>query len=377
MKRSRMPGIWKLRFVLTVAASSALGHDSLAAAAQPQPLVPTPTVNVCAKAALPATFTPAARLPGNAQPEFPESDGADQSEGWVRVGFTIDADGETKDVVTLDRIGSQAMARAARMAVARWKYKPATQDGQPVEQYGNVAELLFRWQNVGNTAVHDEVVAKFDEARGLMGSAKYAEGIAILNQTLQMPLTLYEQAKVSFALAFAYEKTKDTRRGLTHVRHALIENGTFLEKQVVPAARRMRMRLEAANGNLIHAACAAPLPAQDSFDPTGTDLRDTAAIIADAKSRLGAPAPLTLAAALLTDTATDDSGVWEHTLSRGKFRFTSPGSGVKTFRVNCTREASNADVNENGEWTVPKGAGPCTLRVYGDAGASFKLTEEW
>ena len=363
--------------MLIFAASSALGHVSLAATAQPQPLVPTPTLNVCAKATLPGTFTPAAKLPGAAQPEFPEADGADQSEGWVRVGFTINEEGETKDVVTLDRIGSPAIARAARLAVARWKYKPATQDGQPVAQFGNVAELVFRWQNVGNTAVHDEVVAKFDEARGLMGTAKYAEGIAVLKQTLQMPLTLYEQAKVSFALAFAYEKTKETARALAHVRHALIENGTFLEKPVVPAARRMRMRLEAANGNLIHAACAPPLPAQDSFDPTGADLRDTATVIADAKSRLGAPAPLTISAALLADSANDDSGVWEHALSRTKFRFASVGSGVKVFRMNCTRETSNADVSEAGEWAIPKGAGPCTLRVYGDAGASFKLTEEW
>lgn len=370
-----MPDIWNLRFLLTLGLSLALGP--IAMAAPPQPLVPTPTVNACTKAALPATFTAAVKLPGGTQAEFPESDGADQSEGWVRVGFTINDEGETKDIVTLDRIGSQAIARAARLAVARWKYKPATQDGKPVEQYGNVAEMLFRWQNVGNTAVHDEVVAKFDEARGLIGSSKYAEGIAILRQTFQMPLTLYEQAKVSFALAFAYERTKDTKRALTHVRHALIENGTFLEKQVVPAARRMRMRLEAANGNLIHAACAPPLPAQDSFDPTGADLRDTATVIADAKGRLSAPAPLTLTATLLADTAGDDSGIWEHTLSRAKFRFAAPESGVKEFRVNCTREVTTGDVNDSAEWTVPKDAGPCTLRVYGDIGASFKLTEEW
>ena len=368
-----MGKIRKLRLV--VAAALSVAAVPLAIAAPPASLTPPSAPNICTKAALPAGFVAAARESARTLPDFP--DGDDLSEGWVRLGFTINAEGETADIVVLDRIGPETMARAARRAVARWKYKPATQDGEPIEQYGNAVDLVFRRQNVGNTAVHDEAVAKFDEARGLVSAGKYAEGIALLEQTLRMRLTLYEQAKISFALAFAYEKSHDTARALVHVRHTLIEGGTFLEKQVVPAARRMRLRLEAANGNLIHAACAAPLPATDSFDPTGADIKATAETITDAKKRLGATAPLSLDGTLLADPASEGSGVWEHTLTRSKFKFASLGSGVSQYRINCTRQTMTEQTSEALQADVPKAAGPCTLRVYGEIGASFKLVEEW
>ncbi len=329
------------------------------------------------KSPLPAGFTAAVRASKGALPSFPESDGPDESEGWVKLGFTIDTEGETKDIVILDRVGPQNMTRAARLAVARWKYKPATENGAPVEQYGNTVELLFRRQNVGNTAVHDEVVQKFDEARALVGNGKYGEGIAILEQTLAMPLTLYERAKVSFALAFAYEKSKDMPRGLVHVRHALIENGNFLEKAVVPAAQRLRLRLEAASGNLMHAACAPPLPASDSFDPTGADLKETAKVIDDAKKRLSAVVALPIDAVLMEDAVVERGGVWDHTISRRKFKFAMLIGRVNEFRLSCTRHVLIGPVDDTSQWNIPAAVGPCVLRVTGELGAGVKLVEEW
>lgn len=360
-----------------IAAASSLILGSMAFAAPPKPLTPpSPAKAICTKPPLPAGFAAAARQNKGALTSFPESDGTDESEGWVRLGFTIDAEGATKDIVILDRVGPQSMTRAARLAVARWKYKPATENGVAVEQYGNSVELLFRRQNVGNTAVHDEVVQKFDEARVLVTAGKYAEGISVLEQMLEKPLTLYEQAKVSFALAFAYEKSKDMPRALGHVRHALIEGGSFLEKAVVPAAQRLRMRLEAANGNLVHTACAPPLPATDSFDPTGADLKETSQVVDAARQRLAANTPLLIEATLMANPAVERGGIWEHTLSRGTFKFGSLIGLVNEFRLTCMRQVSTGPVGDT-PITVPPAAGSCTLRVYGEIGAAFKLTEEW
>src|SRR6185295_19703517 len=98
---------------------------------------------LCAeKRALPG-FVPATVVT-RAAPEFPENELNEESEGWVRLTFTVDAEGETKDIVVLDQVGSPAMAKAARVAVGRWRYKAATQDGRAAEQFGNTAEVLFR-----------------------------------------------------------------------------------------------------------------------------------------------------------------------------------------------------------------------------------------
>lgn len=325
---------------------------------------------------MPPGFAPAV-LTTRSTPTFPEADAADESEGWVQVGFAIDAQGDTKDIVILDRVGSQAMAREARLAVARWKYKPATEGGLAVEQYGNSAELLFRDQKIGNAAIHDAVVAKFDEGRVLVADGKYADGIAILEQTLGLPLTLFERARVSFALAFAYEKSNDKARALVHVRHALIEGGAFLEKAVVPSARRLRLRLEVANGNFHYAACAPPLPAGDTFDPTGADRAETMRIVDGAVKKLADVAPLSVDGALIAQAGGDDGGVWEHPLSRQKFSFTSLTGAVQDFRLTCVRQLLNGPVNDTAQWSAPRSPGACTLRVYGAVGARLRLIEEW
>lgn len=355
--------------------SLALSPLSARAQTEVQPAL-SAAANPCADRTFPPGFTPAA-VKSRAAPVFPEVDAADESEGWVRLGFTIDAEGETKDIVVLDHVGSRSMLKAARLAVARWTYKPATENGQAVEQYGSAAEILYRAQNVGNAAVHDAVVARFDEGRALVAAGKYAEGIAVLEQSFALPLTLYEQAKVSFALAFAYEKSNNMPRALEHARHALIEDGHFLEKSVVPAAQRLRLRVEAANGNVHHAACAPRLPESDPFDPSGVDRAATMKIVDAAKRRLASSDPLTVAATLTPRPAGAEGGVWEHPLSRRKFKFSGATGQVQEFRLTCVTQVARGPVNETAEWGVPAAAGPCTLRVFGSVDATVKLIEEW
>lgn len=321
-------------------------------------------------------FAPAA-LATRLAPEFPDADATDENEGWVRLGFTIDAEGETKDIVVLDRVGSRNMVKAARLAVARWKYKPATQDGQAVEQYGASAEILFRDQHTGNTAIHDAVVAKFDEGRILIADTRYAQGIAVLEQTFELPLTLFERARVSFALAYAYEKTNDMPRALGHIRHALIERGNFLEKAMLPAAQRLRLRAEVANGNFHYAACAPPLPAGDKFDPTGADRKETTEILDNVMKKLASATPLAVDATVTADAAGGEGGVWEHPVSRRKFKFAEFTAPVQEFRLSCVRQSTQSPMNEATQWSVPRSAGPCILRVYGPVGATFRLIEEW
>jgi TonB family protein len=370
--------IIKVRLATAAILSLTLSPLSLAADDPKAAFTPAASVEpiVCAdKPAIP-NYTYAV-LTTRVPAVFPEEDAANESEGWVRLGFTIAADGATKDIVVLDRVGPASMARAARLAVARWKYKPATEGSQSVEQYGNTAELLFRDESIGNTAVHGPVVTKFDEARALVSAAKYSEGIAVLEQTLDIPATLYEQAKIGFALAFAYEKSNDMPRALAHLRHALVERGRFVEKAVVPAAQRLRMRLEVANGNLHYAACAPALAGGDTFDPGGADLKQTAKTADDAKARLKSAAPLSIDASLVADPGSGKGGVWEHTLTRRKFKFASFVGQVSEYRLTCIRQATKTTVDATSQWEVPRNAGPCVLRVYGEVGAAFTLIEEW
>ena len=247
----------------------------------------------------------------------------------------------------------------------------------PVEQYANSAEILFRDKRIGNAAVHDAVVVKFDEGRALIAEGKYAEGIKVLEQSFEQPLTLFERARLSFALAYAYERSKDMPRALAHIRHALIEGGKFLEKPVQPAAQRLRLRVEVATGNFHFAACAAPLPESDKFDPTGADRKETVKVVEEALTMLASPEPLTVRAALIANAVGDEGGMWEHPLSRRKFKFATLVGQIQGYRLNCVRQVSSGAVDVTTQVSVPPSAGACVLRVYGEVGAGFRVIEDW
>lgn len=73
-------------------------------------------------------FVALSRLP----PRYPYRAQRLGIEGWVRVSFLITEQGEVRDVVVLDADPKDTFDQAALRAVAKWRFKPRIQDGQPV-----------------------------------------------------------------------------------------------------------------------------------------------------------------------------------------------------------------------------------------------------
>lgn len=62
------------------------------------------------------------------QPVYPNSAVKSELEGWVLVGFTIDADGSTKDIEVIDQYPGNVFGRPTVEAVKFWRYMPANSD---------------------------------------------------------------------------------------------------------------------------------------------------------------------------------------------------------------------------------------------------------
>ena len=67
------------------------------------------------------------------QPRFPTQAQRTRTEGWVVVGYTVGTDGSVSRATVIDAQPRHLFDREAVNAVERWKYKPATRDGNPVE----------------------------------------------------------------------------------------------------------------------------------------------------------------------------------------------------------------------------------------------------
>ncbi|MGQ0558541.1 MAG: energy transducer TonB [Sphingosinicella sp.] len=78
-----------------------------------------------------AQFDP--RYAASVQPTYPPIEHRAQREGMVRLRVTIGPDGRVRDVERLSATSDAFWQATGRHALSRWRFRPATLDGRPVE----------------------------------------------------------------------------------------------------------------------------------------------------------------------------------------------------------------------------------------------------
>ncbi|UZJ43281.1 energy transducer TonB [Marinimicrobium sp. C6131] len=81
-------------------------------------------------------------------PEYPRRAAQRGIEGFVTVSFTVTTNGSTRDVVVVDAVDTEGREtsifnRAAIRAAERFKFRPRTVDGEPVEVAGVSYRFVF------------------------------------------------------------------------------------------------------------------------------------------------------------------------------------------------------------------------------------------
>ncbi|HEV2865523.1 MAG TPA: energy transducer TonB [Allosphingosinicella sp.] len=72
------------------------------------------------------------RFAGDLQPAYPTAEQRAEREGTVRVRVTIGADGRVKAIERISATSDAFWEATRRHALARWRFRPATEDGRPV-----------------------------------------------------------------------------------------------------------------------------------------------------------------------------------------------------------------------------------------------------
>ena len=126
------------RPVITAASGTASGEDIISDFPVPidpviepilEPVIPDPV------------FIGAQKDPkyaGRFQPIYPGTLLRQEVEGKVRLSFLIGADGRVKSVKILSASHPRFAAAAEKQALKKWRFIPATRDGQPVEQWQTI-----------------------------------------------------------------------------------------------------------------------------------------------------------------------------------------------------------------------------------------------
>ena len=83
------------------------------------------------------------RYAADLQPPYPPSELSSERDGTVRVRVTIGADGRVKALQRMSATSDAFWRATERHAMARWRFRPATLDGRPVEST-KVMNVHFR-----------------------------------------------------------------------------------------------------------------------------------------------------------------------------------------------------------------------------------------
>jgi len=369
-KSKPRPGIAMTRTALRgLFCAAALAMAAQAAHAEPNEDCDRPAVVIPGFIGAEPVDQPKMRYPRNALDDW--------SEGWVLLEFAVTPQGVPANITVVDAIGPKDFVKVAVEGVGRWRYKPATRNGVPVEQSFYSIDVQFLFTDSRKAADHQEFVSKYKRARGHIRNDRPDEAIAELERAFRTRLNLYEAAMGSFVLAVAYAHKADWERALYHARHANIDQGKYLEKAMVPHALALETEFNARTGNFREAVCGferlkkvdATLAAPDS---------QLGKMIAGIDAAMKGKEPIGIDARLAKHPLVDDApAVWRHRLLRSKFWFAEIKGEVKSYRLACVGTAHEAPIDPETLWNVPNKAGPCILRVEGQPGATFKLVEEW
>lgn len=285
-------------------------------------------------------------------------------EGSAILSYVIDTKGNVSNVIVENIIGYKGFGNAAKKAVLQWKFKPALEEGKPVQQCQNAVQIDFAmsgdqkkvsqkfyrlYKKTQSAFAHNDLalakkdldkladlkVWKFaDLAYTNLLKAKYAK---MLNKPADQLKYLNKTANVF---------PKDVYFSLLHQRYAL-----NIQFNNIYAARKdldRLLKMEQAKPYL------AKLNQQkkniDDFIKNGGDI-------------------------VVDGTLSSEDKFWKYTLLRNSFSLLQSTGKLDEIDVRCANKRHIFKIGDDSRWNIPKKWQRCSVYIYGDNNATFKLVE--
>jgi TonB family protein len=308
-------------------------------------------------------------------PNYPSGAQQISLEGWVALSYIVSKDGAVTDAMIEDSTGSESFERAALDAVRKWRYKPATRNGEAIEH--PMTRTVIRFMIKGETGASHDFSVRYREINRVLAAGdvpKAQELLADLSDKARR--NLYEDAWFWWLkyTVLAAGKTADREEMLKALSAAVgYENDYLLPDMFLAASSRMfLLRLQ---DNDLGGAL-------DAFERLTTskaakESKDYERVV----TALGANVEeirkyITSDATLLNTGRVSPHEYWVHTLVRRSFSLGDIDGNVQALEVRCKRQQTRYQpVTDQHTWTVPASWEKCGVYVHGAPGATFKFYE--
>jgi TonB family protein len=116
-------------------------------------------------------------------PEYPWSSLAGGKEGWVLLSYVISPIGEVTEPMIEDSSGREDLERSALESVTAWRYSPAMQNGQPVEQSMTKIRIVFQVDGGNAPGARSSFRDKYRRVVDLIAAGDFAKAAPLIDET--------------------------------------------------------------------------------------------------------------------------------------------------------------------------------------------------
>ncbi len=305
-------------------------------------------------------------------PSYPTSAARARAEGWVKISYVVDKNGQVIDPVIEDSGGHRAFRGAAMSAVKKWEFTPATQNGETVEQCKSSVRLDFVMG--GQSGASRRFVNRYRKADEQFKNGNIEEA----NESLQALLANKDRNRYENAWAWSLDaqiaaKLQDTDRELNALNKTIesikshsSENQTFKNS----FTNYLYVRLFVMQVQKFRFG-----DALQTFEKIN-EMDDNDVILSNiAQAKQYMDEYLNSDQNVFVNASIENEGVFFHRLARQSFGFTNIEGKLETVEVRCDSKREIYTVAPDNIWKIPQSWGQCQLLVSGDEQTSFDLVE--
>lgn len=299
-------------------------------------------------------------------PLYPASGLHRAREAWVYLYYVVDEEGNVKDINVFDSIGGSEFENAAKNAVSRSKYKPATLDGNPITatRSGKYRfELEGRVQTASGRFISRQ--RRFQE-QVLNGDQPAAD--RVLEDLRNRARNLYEFAWLGFA-EFTYHRKWGTKQDqLRALEQAIAYEpaARYLPKEMFHSALASKTVLEFQLQNYHEAL--ANYRAFISLRSGNEDFEAALKAYADRVLKL-----IEERTPFAKTDKIDQFGRWSYILLWNTFALDLAETPTSDLMLRCPRKSVTFEYKANFRYEVPDSVGDCTLFVEGSPNSELTL----
>lgn len=308
-------------------------------------------------------------------PNYPAVARSNGLEGWVRVSYVVDEKGTVKDAFVEDSSGFDAFEDSALEAVGQWKYKPATVNGDPVEQCRNGVQLNFRLstddtyhEDKKNSQVNKRFHSRFKRGMDAVEKGKMEDAWEKIEQLQQRRKRNWIENSYLWVLEAYYFEKANKPIALEKSLNRIKNNGAGNLPKSLYVEMLKKLFVAEVSGNKL-ANAKHTFEALQAYSSDSPVTQQMLPYYQQVNAFIEGPDPLEVVAQL------SEAERWSHNLSRKTFQIQSNEKPLQRVEIRCDNKRSVTHSVSQKAFEIPESWGQCRVFVSGEKGTQFSLFE--